>query len=32
MAGYRHAPYAKSAQAAYIVIRDMQHHIIDVQR
>jgi len=28
----RHDPYARSAQPAYIVIRNMQHHVIDVQR
>jgi hypothetical protein len=28
----RHDPYARSSQPAYIVIRDMQHHIIECQR
>jgi len=28
----RHDPYARSAQAAYIVIFDMQHQVIEVQR
>jgi hypothetical protein len=28
----RHDLYARSARPAYIVIRDMQHHVIDVQR
>jgi hypothetical protein len=28
----RHDPYARSAQPAYIVIRDMQHQVIEVKR
>jgi hypothetical protein len=28
----RHDPYARSAQPAYIVILDMQHQVIEVQR
>jgi hypothetical protein len=28
----RHDPYARSAQAAYIALQDMEHRLIEVQR